>query len=173
VKNISRSTRRLLRGLTAFWVTNLFQHQSLIFLPNCWNARHFHVSSNSQREIHTWLLELNMLELNNDQRRELTTFRQRSRPCAPLPRASRLIAAPWSGLEPKAPITFSAVFTTKPPARDGSGRSAFAVTRPSVERLNSTPVAPRRRRVFRCSIRGCEKRPLLAVRLIRDRVEPR
>jgi hypothetical protein len=28
----------------------------------------------------------------------------RQRPCAAPPRASRLIAAPWSGLEPKAPI---------------------------------------------------------------------
>ena len=35
---------------------------------------------------------------------------------------------------------------TKQPAPAGSGRSAFAATRHSVKRLNSTPAAPRRRR---------------------------
>lgn len=49
----------------------------LDFLLDCWNGRHSHISSNSQRENHAWLLELNMLELNNDQRRELINSRQR------------------------------------------------------------------------------------------------
>ena len=48
----------------------------LDFLLDCWNWRHSHCS-NSQREDHAWLLELNMLELNNDQRRELINSRQR------------------------------------------------------------------------------------------------